>query len=89
MSGGAKCTLEAVVTLGGGKSQKRTTGGRALGLGSAGGAVTALRWRIGLRRATRGAEAERVRLASRTLLVFGPGCLAALAVAAGLLLYCV
>jgi hypothetical protein len=43
--------------------------------------------RMGHRRATGGED--HVRLASRTLLVCGPGCLAALAVAAGLLLYCV
>ncbi len=41
--------------------------------------------RMGHRRATGGED--HVRLASRTLLVCGPGCLAALAVAAGLLLF--
>ncbi len=57
-----------------GKSRKRTTGGWALGLGSAGGAVTAVRWRSGHGIATEGAEG--VCLAGRTLLDWRPGCLA-------------
>jgi hypothetical protein len=40
--GGAKCTLQAAVSHGGGKSLKRTAGGWPLGQGSAGEAVGSL-----------------------------------------------
>ena len=42
VQGGAKCTLRATEAPGGGKSRRRTMGGRPLGLGSASGAVGSL-----------------------------------------------